>query len=581
MRFTTPRLLTAVCLLIGLAGRLAQGRDDVLSAIPDDVAAFAVVQNVGETSRNIGELAKLLQAPAPDLLSMAKVMAGVQKGIDEQGDLAVVFASFDPTPKYLILAPVANFADFFAALNVKEPETGVVEAQIAGVPSLVGRKGSFAVIARDADRESLEKFLASTTNLTSDTSLASWLDANRVSVVVTSRGVKQLLPKLTVAVRAMQDQIRKVGGDNGQFTSDALNIYVDLFNAAENQVEQFGVGVRVDSAQTVDIVSRTQFTAGGSWAKWAAKTKPAGEDLLNGLEGKTFVVAMAGVVPQGMMKEMMQMSVKMMQSQPAYKMTPEQAQKYADLASEMMSGVRSMRMLMGVAEPGTGLYGNTSAVMTVDDSTGFLDAYEKSIAEMHKLAKDINSPAFPLATGKRIRVGEIEALEVSMNVPNVEQFAGPGGKEAQKMMQLFVGADGKFKYYLAPADEHAVVMAYVSSERLKGAIEFYKSKKPGLSADANVAKVAAKLPAGSQFIAYVSLGGAMKAVKQLMASMPGAPAAAIPDFPDSPPFGYAAKVSPDGVEGHFVATAETLRTIGDAIAKLRADAREKRLQQQQ
>ena len=52
-------------------------------------------------------------------------------------------------------------------------------------------------------------------------------------------------------------------------------------------------------------------------------------------------------------------------------------------------------------------------------------------------------------------------------------------------------------------------MSYISPERLKEAIEFYKSKKPGLSADASVAKVAAKLPAGSQFIAYVSLSGAI------------------------------------------------------------------------
>ena len=108
------------------------------------------------------------------------------------------------------------------------------------------------------------------------------------------------------------------------------------------------------------------------------------------------------------MKEMMKMSVKMMQNQPGYKLTPEQGKKYADLATEMMYGVKSMRMLMGVAEPGTGLYGNTSMVMTVDDTKGFLEAYEKSLAEMHKLAEDINSPAIPVATCQRIKVGEIE-----------------------------------------------------------------------------------------------------------------------------------------------------------------------------
>lgn len=124
-------------------------------------------------------------------------------------------------------------------------------------------------------------------------------------------------------------------------------------------------------------------------------------------------------------------------------------------------------------------------------------------------------------------------------------------------------------------------MAYISPDRLKEALEFYKSKKPGLSADASLAKVAEKLPAGSQFIGYVSVGGVAKTAKQLMAAMPGAPAAAVPDFSDSPPFGFAAKLTPTGVEGHFVVTAETLRSIGDAVAKSRAEARERRLQQQQ
>ena len=168
-----------------------------------------------------------------------------------------------------------------------------------------------------------------------------------------------------------------------------------------------------------------------------------------------------------------------------------------------------------------------------------------------------------------------------MTLPKMQQVAVPGGPDPQKMMKLFVGAEASLKYYVAAADEHTVVMAYISPERLKEAIEFYKSKKPGLSADADVAKVAAKLPAGSQFIAYMSVSGMAKTAKQVMAAVPGAPAAAIPDFPDSPPFGFAAKFSPAGVEGHFIVTADTLRTIGDVVAKIRAEARERRQQQQQ
>src|SRR6476661_7642895 len=305
MSLATPRVLTVLCLLFGLTARLAQGRDDVLSAIPADAVAFAVVHKLSDTSRSIGEIAKIVQAPAPDLLSLAKGMTGLQKGIDEQGDLALVLTSVDPAPKHVILAPVANFSDFFAALNVKEPETGVVDVQLAGAPSLVGRKGNYAAIARAADREALEKYLASTANLAGDAPLAAWLSANRISAVVTSQGIKQSVPKLTSGIRMLQTQMQKAAGEQGKFSADALNLYIDLFTATEKQVEQFGIGVRIDSTQTVDIASRFQFVAGGTWANWAAKTKPAKGNLLSGLEAKPFVVAAAGAVPEGAMKEFM------------------------------------------------------------------------------------------------------------------------------------------------------------------------------------------------------------------------------------------------------------------------------------
>ena len=116
------------------------------------------------------------------------------------------------------------------------------------------------------------------------------------------------------------------------------------------------------------------------------------------------------------------------------------------------------------------------------------------------------------------------------------------------------------------------MMAYTSLERLKAALDFYKSKQPGLSGDAGVAKVAAALPPGSQVVAYASLSGVAKVAQQFAAMLPGGRATAIPDFPDSPPLGIAAKVSPSGAEGHLIVTAETLRAIGDAVAKARGAA---------
>jgi hypothetical protein len=271
------------------------------------------------------------------------------------------------------------------------------------------------------------------------------------------------------------------------------------------------------------------------------------------------------------MDGLMKLSVKLMQDQYGFRLTPEQAQKYVELSTDMMRSVRSMRMVLGVPEPGTGLYGNTSVVMVVDDSPRFLNFYEKSLSAMSQLAQETKSPVIPAATSKRIPLGEAEALEVTMDLPDMKGFWPSGGPDLQSIMQHMYGASGQLKIHLASADAHTILMSYTSLERLKASLDFYKSRRPGLSGDAGVAKVAAAMPAGSQFVAYISLSGVAEVVRQFTTAFAGGRASAIPDFPNCPPIGIAAQIAPLRIEGHLIITAETLRTIGDTVANTRVE----------
>lgn len=568
MRLFMARVLSVLCLLLGLPSVLVRA-ESVLDAIPPDVIGFAVVHNLTDASRSIDNVAKLVQAPAPDLLSQAKNMTGVEKGLDEQGDAAIVLISVDPTPKGVVLVPVADFADFCAALGVEQPDTGIVNAHMVGKETLVGRKGNYAVIAPASDRDALEQLLGATTNLSTDAAVAAWLDANQVSFVVTPHGMQQLLPKLTDGIRAAQENLRQVQAEQGQIAADALNMYLDFFTAVQSEVDRFGVGLQIDSAQNIDVVKHVRFAPGGACAQWAANAKPAAEDLLAGLPADPYVAAIGGVMPQGAIESLMKFSVKMMQSQPMFNLSAEQAQEYADISTEAMSGVRSMAMLLGVAEPGTGLYGNTTAVMTVDDAQQYIEGYEKTLAAMREFAQEAKSPLIPVVTSERIKVDDTEVLEVSTDLSDMQQFWPPGSPDPQRMMQLLTGREGKLKVYVAPADEHTIVMAYTSVENLKTALEFCRSNQPGLSSGAGVAQVASKLPPGSQWVAYLSLSGVVKAAQRVTSTLSGGSATWIPDFPECPPLGIAAKVSPSGAEGHLVVMEDTLRAIGDVVAKIR------------
>ena len=569
MRFLVHGIFS-FCLFVGLTCQTSHARDSVLTAIPSDAVVIGVVHDLTETSQAIDDIAKLVQAPAPDLLNLVKKMSGLQQGLDEHGDLAVVFTGVSSASECVILVPVADFESFFAALKSDEPTTGIVEVQLAtDTAMLVGRKSNYAVFAQVTQRAALEKFLASPTNLTADTSLTQWIDSNRASVVVTSSGLQQLLPKLIGGIREIQAQITRVGGEQAETASNAFNLYIDLFTAAEAEVDQFAIGLRVDEARTLDLVKRINFTPGGAWARWAADAKPVEQDLLAGSAPGPFVFALGCVTPERVMDRLMKFSVQTMQLDPQYKLTSEQEQKYVELSTQAMRGVKSMQMVLRIPETGSGLYGNTAAVIIVDDSHRFMEEYQESLVAMRELAQETKNPAIPVATTQQIRLGETEVLEVSMNLQEFKALTPANGPDMQKIMELMFGKNDNLKVYVAPADDHAVVMAYVSPETLTAALDFYKSHEPGLSDDPGVAKVAAALPADSQVVAYLDVNGLPQLVKEVIKNMPAAHIVEIPDIPNNPPLGMAVVVTPLGIEGHLAVTAETLKAIGGVVAELR------------
>jgi hypothetical protein len=567
MKATLPLVMSVLCFVVQLAAARAQAAG-ALDVVPQDALAFAVIHDLADASAVVDDVATLVQAPAPDLLAKVQQAIGLQKGIDDHGDVVVVLTSVDPTPKYLILTPVADFAEFYSAFDVTEPSNGAVEVQLAGTPTLVGRKGGYAAMAPTSQREALERYIADETHLASDDSLAAWLDANQASVVLTARGAKTLFPKLIDGIRVAQAGLL-AAGPNGKTASDALNMYIAAFTAAQAEVEQLALGLRIDSARTVALVKRVQFVPGGSWATAVADVKAADGDPLAGLPAGPFIVAGGGVFPGKALDRLMTFSVEMMKSSPGFNLTPEQARKYVELSTKTMAGARSMAMVLGVPQPGTGLYGNTTAVMTFDDAQRFLDEYEKTLAAMSELAEETKSPAIPKATSQRTTIGDVEALEITMEMPNLAAAAPAGGPDMQKMMQLMAGPDGQLKIYLAAADEHAVVMAYTSPDVLTKALAVYKSQEAGLSGDAQLAQTAAALPPDAQFVAYIDLSGMASVIGQFAETLSEQPAPAIPKFAEAPPIGMAAKLAPRGVEGSLVIPAETLRAIGDAVNQAR------------
>jgi hypothetical protein len=142
--------------------------------------------------------------------------------------------------------------------------------------------------------------------------------------------------------------------------------------------------------------------------------------------------------------------------------------------------------------------------------------------------------------------------------------------EFEEAMGKFFGPGGKFKMLMVAVDDHTVALSLGGSGPLvMRAIAALKQPADSLAADADIAKTAKMLPAGSQWVGYVSPSGSVAFAKWVVDTM--TPEAAygskpnIPEFPACPPIGVAVKALPNELQTEAVATSAVLEAIGKYV----------------
>jgi hypothetical protein len=138
------------------------------------------------------------------------------------------------------------------------------------------------------------------------------------------------------------------------------------------------------------------------------------------------------------------------------------------------------------------------------------------------------------------------------------------------MIELMLGSGGKMNAYFAAADKETVIGAYISPKQLVSAVKAIRDNKPQLIDEVGLAKTAAMLPAGAQWVGFLSPRGGAAFVSRMVKALapPGAPE--IPELPDTPPIGLGVALSPSGLDAHLAVPAAVLETVSETIRKATA-----------
>ena len=549
--------------------------DDVLNVVPDNALGAVVLNRVGETNEKIKALALRLKVPPFDFLSTAKLTLGLQETLDEKGSVALAAVPSTPNgvPVMVSFVPTGDYAGLLKQLKAESGADGIATIAVGEKKFLAAQKGGYAVVTEEANKATLQAVVAGAKCIADAApALDAWRGENDAYAVATPAGVKFAQQQIRFGLEVAKKQLASQG-ERGKTALASLGMYDSMINAMDKEISHFAVGLRIADDGAIHVVSRTLPVEGGVLAKIAAQAKPAKVSPLAGLPQSPFFIAGGGVFTAASMKSWMEMSFGMMRSYPGWdKLSDEQLKKLSEISLKSMQGLRSMALLMGISEGDEPLYGRMLLAMKTKDAKAYLDSYEDAMAGMAKIFKDAQSPMF-LFESERIEIEGLPVLKIAMNM---EPFLGQQAQapEAKKMMELMFGSGGKMNVYMAVADEHTVIGAYVTPQQLVPAVKAIQEGKPQLINEAGVAKTAAMLPAGAQWVGFLSPRGGAAFVSRMMKTVtpPGAQGVPeIPEFPETAPIGFGAKLSPAGLDTDLAVPTDVLEKASETIRKAIAE----------
>lgn len=577
-------VVVGVTCLILLGGTFARAAQDPLEVVPQEALGFALINRLAETDAKVQALGRELQLPVPSPLDLLKARAGLEGVLDEKGTAAIaLLPGVDGAlrPVAVAFVPVTDYEEFIRKLKPDDASARIVEVRLGNQAFVIGNRGGYAVVARQGNRHALEASLDSSKGVAADVApLRGMLAEGDVAAAVTRRGVEVLSVAGQAALRKVKRELSELPEEKKQGMEAAIavfDVYAQIVKTLGEEVHSYAFAGNLDQGGNLHVIERVRVMPGRKAAGILAELKPPQRDLLAGLPDGPFVFALAGALPESAGECMMKFSADLMKAMPGiYGLSEEQVDKLVEISNQSLKQVRGMSLMMGVGQPGDPIYSEITVVDWVDDSRTFLAEYQKIIEAMNRLVKDAKSSVFKTTKLKEIEIGSVSALKLTMKIPLV-----PGAAKMpnyDEIMEKVFGPGGKMIAFIAPADEKTVVATYTNKRLLRESLKVVEGTRPGLAGNPQLAKTAAMLPSGAQWVGYFSPQGTIDYLQRVIPALTpeGKTAPQIPDFPQTPPIGFAVKTVEDGVRSHTVVPAAVLKGVAGFVVeirkKMRADA---------
>lgn len=541
---------------------------DAVKLVPADALGLLVIDRLDTLDAKVGKAAAGLGLPLSGPLAALQAVPGLSDCLDKESSIAVAVLKgtepgTDPVPVGYV--PVKDFAAFVKLF--KGEEAGDFVRLTFGDDSvLAAEKDGFALIVPDEEEQTLAAARKAAggfaERLGSD---LAWVDERDVAAVMSDAGISVLCAKAVEGIETVQ-QIVRAQGDNDMGAADLLNVYKNVFAVVDQEMEMVGLGLDVHESGDLVLQVRKRFLPAGRIAEGlAVPATPV--DALGGLPAEAFIVAGGGRLTPALGNLMMDFSVEVMKAAPKlYGIGQEQADQMLESAQPMMAAMQSITMMLAVGSPDDTIYSRMVGVMEAENAGEYMKAYEEYLQNFAGMVKGSKGIFSMEMESKPIEIDGCKGVEIAMELPKTVLS---GDANAEAMLEKIIGPGGKIRVFIVAADDRHVVLGYTNQRLLRQAIAALRSGK-SLGVKESVKQTAAKVGAGNLGQGFFNPAGLIGFVNNMIATVaPEGQKIQLPEFPETPPVGWAVNADGAVVDARIVVPGEILRAGFGYAAQVR------------
>jgi hypothetical protein len=562
----------ALLTLLILAPTASRGAN-ILAEVPSDALGFVLIHNLSSADTKIAQLGTLLQRNIPRPLAFLKEFAGIAEGLNADGDcLLAMFPGSggnDESLQFCVWLPVTDYDRFLSSLGATSID-GVAAATIAGEDLLVAHRGDWALLMNPDQRERIAEVASASPSTPQMPRWNKWIEANNVTVVAFSPGVRSLVSLIDGRNADQEDaESAEANGpkvapnqyQNRRVYGPARGInFTELFESAKSEFQKWlaampelagamhqanviGCGLRVDASGNAVTSVRVGLYDEATKGLVNDAAAPAPLPLsLN--EGGGFVMNGAGRVPTPILttyaKAYARYAAADLKTEERTELDETSFQRLLDAIEPAAADVRSIVLLSQPGEAQEPVYTNNFVAIHVDSATEAIDHAKEVMRLWNSANRDAKGETKLVFDVEETKLGERTATQYSLDMMTLE--GGIVVPEVRQAMEKLFGPGGKMRLWIVPTDDHTLLLAAATQDQVTAVLKVMDKKQPIDWKRGELGESNALLPAEADWRIFIDGHRYFDWQGREKAAVIGVPVIGGPlvrDFPASPPVGIA------------------------------------------